>query len=116
MRLFAVGVLTGLLLGMLVQSVEARGHWKPGYHNRMHAIRDAFGHWYWQARAVSWCESRWNPWAWNPAGSHAGMFQMGPWERRTFGHGVDPWRQSKAAYRYFAVTGYDWSPWACKPW
>lgn len=65
------------------------------------------------ALRVSWCESRWNVNARN--GQYRGTFQMGSWERRTFGHGPDAYSQARAAYRYFVRTGRDWSPWECKP-
>lgn len=66
-----------------------------------------------QALRVSWCESRFDTRARN--GQYRGIFQMGSWERRRFGHGPDAYSQARAAYRYFRVTGKDWSPWACKP-
>jgi hypothetical protein len=64
------------------------------------------------ALAVSWCESKWYIWAQN--GQYKGLFQMGDWERRTFGHGPGAWAQTRAAYKYFVQSGRDWSPWACK--
>lgn len=61
---------------------------------------------------VAWCESRWSPDARN--GQYLGIFQMGAWERRTFGHGPTVLAQARAAHRYFVRTGRDWSPWACR--
>jgi hypothetical protein len=65
-----------------------------------------------EALAVSWCESKWYVWAGN--GQYLGLFQMGSWERRTYGHGSGAWAQARAALRYFNASGRDWSPWACK--
>ena len=66
-----------------------------------------------EALNVAWCESKWYVWAQN--GQYLGLFQMGSWERRTYGHGSGAWAQARAAYRYFVASGRDWSPWACKP-
>lgn len=76
-------------------------------------ICDTFGRYCNQALRVSWCESRWNTTARN--GQYLGLFQMGSWERRTFGHGPDAFSQARAAFRYFKKTGSDWSPWSCRP-
>lgn len=76
------------------------------------AICKTFGQYCKQALAVAWCESKWYPWAQN--GQYLGVFQMGSWERRTYGHGSGSWAQAKAAYRYFVASGRDWSPWACR--
>lgn len=72
-----------------------------------------FGPYCREALAVSWCESRWYVWATN--GQYRGLFQMGSWERRTFGHGPGAWAQARAARRYFVASGRDWSPWSCRP-
>ena len=66
-----------------------------------------------EALSVSWCESRHSTRAQN--GQYLGLFQMGSWERQRFGHGATAHAQAKAAHRYFALTGRDWSPWSCKP-
>ena len=49
-------------------------------------------------------------------GQYLGLFQMGDYARGRYGHGPDAWTQSRAAYAYFRDSGYDWSPWECKPW
>lgn len=78
------------------------------------AICDVFGPRHCAAALeVAWCESRFDTHARN--GQYLGLFQMGSWERRTFGHGSSPYAQARAAYRYFVRTGRDWSPWECKP-
>lgn len=78
------------------------------------AICKVFGDYCRQALRVSWCESRWYRQARN--GQYLGLFQMGSWERATYGHGKDALTQAQAAFRYFVVSGKDWSPWTCKPW
>ena len=67
-----------------------------------------------EALAVAWCESRLDTRARN--GQYLGLFQMGWYERRLFGHGPTALAQSRAAHRYFVRSGRDWSPWGCKPW
>ena len=66
-----------------------------------------------EALRVSWCESRHYKWAVN--GQYRGLFQMGSWERRTYGDKPGAWAQARAALRYFRASGRDWSPWTCKP-
>jgi hypothetical protein len=79
------------------------------------AICHVFGRRYCrQALAVSWCESRHRTTAEN--GQYLGLFQMGSYERRLFGHGSKALDQAVAAHRYFVRSGRDWSPWSCKPW
>lgn len=78
------------------------------------AVCATFGPYCSQALAVSWCESRYDTGARN--GQYLGLFQMGSWERSTYGHGAGAWVQARAAYRYFVASGRDWSPWQCKPW
>jgi len=72
-----------------------------------------FGAYCAQALRVAWCESRFDVWARN--GQYLGLFQMGSYARARYGHGNDPWAQSRAAYRYFVASGSDWSPWTCRP-
>lgn len=69
-----------------------------------------------EAKSVAWCESRWSTYAKN--GQYENIFQMGEWERRTYGWhtvGSNPLVAARAAYRYFAATGYSWRPWQCRP-
>ena len=65
-----------------------------------------------EALRVAWCESHWYTWAKN--GQYLGIFQMGSNERKLFGHGNNAWDQAKAAYKYYVVSGRDWSPWSCR--
>jgi hypothetical protein len=67
-----------------------------------------------EAVVVAWCESRLDTRARN--GQYLGLFQMGSYERRLFGHGATAHAQSRSAHRYFLHSGRDWSPWGCKPW
>lgn len=76
-------------------------------------ICKVFGPYCKQALRVSWCESRHYKWAVN--GQYRGIWQMGEWERKTYGHGPGAWAQTRAAWRYFVASGRDWSPWECKP-
>jgi len=67
-----------------------------------------------EALAVVHCESRFDTNAVN--GQYLGLFQMGSWERRTYGHGGTAYAQALAAHRYFVASGNNWRPWSCKPW
>ncbi len=64
------------------------------------------------AIAVAWCESHLRTTATN--GQYVGLFQMGAYERRLFGHGPTAHEQAVAAHRYFVSSGRDWSPWSCR--
>lgn len=77
------------------------------------AICDVFGRYCRQAVAVAWCESRLTTTAEN--GQYLGLFQMGSYERRLFGHGPTAREQAEAAHEYFVRSGRDWSPWSCRP-
>lgn len=77
------------------------------------AINSVFGSYAGQAHRVVSCESGHSTLAVN--GQYLGLFQMGSWERATFGHGPSPLEQARAAHRYFVASGRDWSPWSCKP-
>lgn len=77
------------------------------------AICDIFARYCRQAVAVAWCESGLTTTAQN--GQHLGLFQMGSYERRLFGHGRTARAQAAAAHEYFVRSGRDWSPWSCKP-
>jgi hypothetical protein len=76
------------------------------------AICAVFGDDCQEAVAVAWCESRLRPTAQN--GQYLGLFQMGSYERRLFGHGSSAREQAVAAHRYFVRSGRDWSPWSCR--
>jgi hypothetical protein len=76
------------------------------------AICTVFGPYCQEALAVAWCESHLSPTAHN--GQYLGLFQMGSYERRLFGHGSTARDQAVAAHRYFVRSGQDWSPWSCR--
>ena len=76
------------------------------------AICTVFGSYCQEALAIAWCESRLSTSAQN--GQYLGLFQMGSYERRLFGHGQSARDQAVAAHRYFVRSGRDWSPWACR--
>lgn len=114
-------IVTAVVLA-LVGAQSAQAHWKPGIHNTLHAINWAFCHHSYkpceygrQATDVSWGETGGTFTIWASNGQYLGLFQMGSHERATYGHGNNAWAQSAAAYRYFAASGFDWSPWSCKP-
>jgi hypothetical protein len=44
-------------------------------------------------------------------GQFRGLFQMGRWARRHFGHGRCAEQQAQAAYRYFVAEQRSWMPW-----
>lgn len=131
-RLILLGALSVILFMVLLVASEARAHYKPGTHNAIHAIQQA---WCGKANRVCWqgneairvakCESGkyWDlgiPWkAVGPkdefGNPRLSMFQMGTQERKDYGHGPDPWSQAFAAHRYYIYSGRDWSPWSCKP-
>jgi len=76
-------------------------------------VRRVWGHHAEAALAVARCESgRRGTRAAN--GQFRGLFQMGRWARRKYGHGRCAEAQARAAQRYFLEAG--WKPWGCKPW
>ena len=76
------------------------------------AICEVFGRYCDQALAVAWCESGHQTTARN--GQYLGLFQMGTYARQISGHGDSAYEQARAAYRFFVVSGRDWSPWSCR--
>jgi hypothetical protein len=76
------------------------------------SICAVFGSYCEEAVAVARCESRLSTTAQN--GQYLGLFQMGSYERRLFGHGSSAREQAVAAHRYFVRSGRDWSPWSCR--
>jgi hypothetical protein len=76
------------------------------------AICAVFGDDCQEAVGVAWCESHLSTTAQN--GQYLGLFQMGSYERRLFGHGPTAHAQAIAAHRYFVRSGRDWSPWSCR--
>jgi len=80
------------------------------------AIYAVFGSYAAQAMRVAYCETGGTYSTGAQNGQYLGIFQMGSWERRTYGHGSTHLAQAQAAYRYFRASGYRWGPWECKPW
>jgi hypothetical protein len=76
------------------------------------AICSVFGSHCHEAIAIARCESHLSTSAQN--GQYLGLFQMGSYERRLFGHGSTALDQAVAAHRYFVRSGRDWSPWSCR--
>jgi hypothetical protein len=101
----ALCILTiGVALGVALNPLTG----KPATPGVAKAIRKVWGADSARALKVAWCESHWYVWAKN--GEHLGVFQMGSYERRTFGGGYGYWAQIRAAHRYYIAVG-GWSPW-----
>lgn len=83
--------------------------------NPVAAIRYVFGPHADAAVAVADCETGGTFDVNADNGQYLGLFQMGSWERATYGHGSTALEQARAAYRYFIAAGSDWSPWQCQP-
>lgn len=79
------------------------------------AIRMVFGRYADQALSVAGCETGGTYSVYASNGQYLGLFQMGDYARGRYGHGTTAIAQARAAYRYFSSSGYDWSPWECKP-
>ena len=101
---------------VLLATVATSSAQASSVEERKQVICKVFGRYCSQALAVARCESGWSYSLYASNGQYQGMFQMGSSERARYGHGNNPWAQSRAAYRYFVASGRDWSPWACKPW
>jgi hypothetical protein len=101
-----------LLAALVVASPATAGRIESQQASAKVAICQVFGPDCKAALAVAWCESKWYIWAQN--GQYRGLFQMGSWERATYGHGPGAYAQARAAYRYFVASGRDWSPWSCR--
>ena len=94
---------------------QAKRPARTPYQAAVRAIYHVFGPYASQAMRVVHCETGGTYSVWASNGQYLGLFQMGSWERRTYGHGSNPWAQARAAHRYFVASGRDWSPWECKP-
>jgi hypothetical protein len=83
--------------------------------NPQRAICHVFGDYCGQALRVSSCETGGTYHVGAQNGQYLGLFQMGNYARSRYGHGTTALEQARAAYGYFRDSGYDWSPWSCKP-
>lgn len=101
-----------LSLFIFTHPIEAAN--KPEIKRIIHQVFGKYGH---EAVRVAYCESRLDVNARN--GQYLGLFQMGYWERKRFGHGSTALAQARAAYRYFLYSlrhnGDGWRPWTCRP-
>lgn len=79
------------------------------------AICHVFGNYCSEALTVARCESGPHLSIRATNGQYLGLFQMGDYARQKYGHSNDALGQARSAYEYFADSGYDWSPWSCKP-
>lgn len=60
---------------------------------------------------VSWCESSFRPWASDYlTHTHLGLYELGPSERKTYGHGKGAWVQARSALKLYNARG--WQPWS----
>jgi len=66
-----------------------------------------------EACAVAWCESRWDPDAYNPAGPYRGYFQVAAMHVAEPLRLYEPAFNVAAALRLWQASG--WQPWGCKP-
>jgi hypothetical protein len=98
-------------IAVLRSKLRARDARRIGAKAPKAAICSVFGAYCGEAVAVARCESRLSTNAQN--GQYLGLFQMGSYERRLFGHGTSAREQAIAAHRYFVRSGRDWSPWSC---
>jgi hypothetical protein len=105
---------TARQIDSLRRVLHARDVRRPASLSPKAAICDAFDGYCGEAVQVAWCESRLHTTAQN--GEYRGLFQMGSYARRLYGHGPTAHEQAVAAHRYFISSGRDWSPWSCKPW
>ncbi len=63
------------------------------------------------ALEVAWCESSFRPWATDYAtGTHWGLFQEGPSERKTYGYGKGAWAQARSGLLLWKARGTQ--PWS----
>ena len=119
MKILAAALLLAVLLLITGQSPA---HFKPGLHNRQHAITVAFcgsvkpcslGE---KAVRVFKCESGPNLWPWARNGQYLGIAQMGEFARAyVASKGVPwawgPWQQARAAAKLQRDLG--WAQWEC---
>lgn len=99
----------------IVRNNDARRRYYSVATNPVAAIRFVFGRYASQALSVSYCETGGTYSVYASNGQYQGLFQMGEYARTRYGHGRSAITQSRAAFHYFADSGYDWSPWECKP-
>ena len=118
---FAALALAGWASSPWFGLTNAQAHWQPGQHNVRHAINQAWcgraNRYCWQsseAWSVARCETGGTFSVWARNGQYLGLFQMGTYARQISGHGDSAYEQARAAYRFFVVSGRDWSPWSCR--
>ena len=70
-----------------------------------------------EAKAVAWCESKWDPNAVN--GQYRGLFQLGRYYDSTIafygGDPYDPDTNAQAARDGYVSHDHTWAQWSCKP-
>lgn len=86
-----------------------------GHSDEIAAIRKVFGRYADQAIRVVRCETGGTFSVYARNGQYLGLFQMGEYARGRYGHSWTALGQARAAFRYFAESGYRWTAWSCKP-
>jgi len=87
-----------------------RVRWQPTVHYAFTLAAAVYGVPRWQLQAVSWCESRFDPYAAN--GRYQGIFQLG-WSP----FGLSPYDPIASALSAAQTVSHDggWRQWECKP-
>jgi len=116
-----------VLMGGLFSFSTPAFAWQPGEHaaqrhcehghvlSCIHRAALHFHQDYGYLKAVSWCESRWNPGARNPSSSASGLFQFlypSTWDTTPYRwHSVwsAKWNALAAAYAFRAGRAREWS-------
>ena len=99
-----------------------RHAWNHKCGGTVRTIRCVFGRYGAAAVRVARCESGLRTTALGPRDEYGnrriGLFQLGTYERSVAGK-YTRWSsalvQSRSAFNYFAMTGYDFGAWECKP-
>ncbi len=93
-----------------VVKAHVRKRWHPTVDYALRLASAVTGVSYWQMRSVSWCESRYDPFATN--GQYRGIFQM-HWSP----FGFSPFDPIASALSAAMTVRHDggWSQWECKP-
>ncbi len=84
------------------------------------SINVTFGAYAPQALRVAYCESGYNPFAYNRSSGASGVFQIipGTWRgtSRAWSSPFSTWANVAAAHEIFVRDGNSWREWTCKPW
>jgi hypothetical protein len=113
-RLLACALALAVIAIIVIET--ARGALRrPPHYREISAIRKVFGRYADQAIRVVACETGGTFSVYARSGDYLGLFQMGSYARARYGHTWTALGQARAAFRYFAESGYRWTAWSCKP-